>query len=77
MQIIFIIVYFIPIIIAGAMDRSVALGMVLLSLAVPPVVDLLAVSREGKMFLMGLWVILYYGIALNMLMTWLGHPLFE
>jgi hypothetical protein len=77
MQIIFIIVYFIPILIAGAMDRSVALGMILLSLAVPPIISFLADSKEGKIFLAGLWTLTYYLIAANMIMTKMGHPLFE
>ena len=77
MLIICIILYFIPIIIAASVDQEVANGMLLLTVAVPPVINILAGSREGRLGLWAIWTLLYYLIAINMVMTKQGRPLFE
>jgi hypothetical protein len=77
MLIIYIVLYFVPIIVTAAIDQSVANGMLLLTVGMVPLINFLADTREGKLGLWAIWTILYYLIALNMLMTWLGLPLFE
>jgi hypothetical protein len=77
MMIVFILIYFLPIIVTAAIDQKVANGMLLLTACIAPIINFLADTREGKLGLWTLWTLLYYGIAANMLMTWLGHPLFE
>jgi hypothetical protein len=77
MLIICIILYFVPIIIAASVDQTVANGMILLTIAVPPVINVLAESKGGRLGLWAIWTSLYYLMAINMVMTKQGHPLFE
>jgi hypothetical protein len=77
MLIVYIILYFVPIIVTAAIDQSVANGMLLLTVGMVPLINFLADTREGKLGLWMIWTILYYLIAINMVLTQLGHPLVE
>jgi hypothetical protein len=77
MLIVCIILYFLPIIVTAAFDQKVADGMIILTICIAPIINILADTREGKLCLWGLWMLLYDIIAVNMVMTKLGRPLFE
>jgi len=75
MLIIWILLYFLPIIVIASMDQAVAIGMMLLTVGVIPIIDFLADTREGKVGMWVVWLLVCYGVAANMAWTRLGHPL--
>jgi hypothetical protein len=75
MIIVFILAYFLPIIVVASMDQAVANGMMLLTAGIVPLINFFADTREGKLGLWAIWTIFYYLIAINMVLTQLGHPL--
>jgi hypothetical protein len=75
MIIVFILVYFLPIIVVASLDQAVANGMILLTIGVVPIINFIADTKEGKMGLWAIWVLVYYAIAAKMLMERLGYSL--
>lgn len=75
MMIIFILIYFLPILVVAAIDQSVAFGMIILTLVANSLINLLTETQEGKFWLLAIWTILYYAIAFKMLMERLGYSL--
>jgi hypothetical protein len=69
-----IVIFLLPILVVLAIDSDVGIGMALLSLAAVYVIDLIAETAEGKVGLLAILIVLYYVIAIKVIVATLGHP---
>jgi len=64
-----IIIFLAPIMVVAALDGDVAVGMALLSFAAVCVINVIAETAEGKVGLLAILIVLYYVIAIKVIIA--------